>query len=126
MIAGLCVITLFQWLIPFGASYLIIMVALAGVYLIGGRIADLVVSVALVGALLGFLRYNFYPAKIFLGNSGSLCLGYLLAIFALRESAHDIPVLALVVPVVAMGLPILDKGTSHHASSDRRETVIYR
>jgi len=112
MIAGLYVITLFQWLIPFGASYLIIMVALAGVYLIGGRIADLVVSVALVGALLGFLRYNFYPAKIFMGDSGSLFLGYLLAVFALKGRAHDVPVLALVIPVVAMGLPILDTGTS--------------
>ena len=90
----------------------IIMIGLAGVYLIGGRIADLVVSVALVGALLGFLRYNFYPAKIFMGDSGSLFLGYLLAVFALKGRAHDVPVLALVIPVVAMGLPILYTGTS--------------
>ena len=90
----------------------IIMIGLAGVYLIGGRIADIVVSVALVGSLLGFLRYNFHPAKIFMGDSGSLFLGYLLAVFALKGRAHDLPLLALVIPVVAMGLPILDTGTS--------------
>ena len=47
-----------------------------------------------------------------MGDSGSLFLGYLLAVFALKGRAHDVPVLALIIPVVAMGLPILDTGTS--------------
>lgn len=90
----------------------IILVGLAAVYLIGGRVVDIVLSVALVGSLLGFLRHNFHPAKIFMGDSGSLFLGYLLAVYALHGKAHDLPVLALVIPAVAMGLPILDTGTS--------------
>ncbi len=90
----------------------IVLIGLAAVYLIGGRVVDIVLSVALVGALLGFLRYNFHPAKIFMGDCGSLFLGYLLAVYALHGKAHELPVLALVIPAVAMGLPILDTGTS--------------
>ncbi len=90
----------------------IILASLAGVYLIGGKMVDLVLCVALIGSLVGFLRYNFYPARIFMGDSGSLFLGYLLAVYALHGKAHEIPVIALVIPVVAMGLPILDTGTS--------------
>ncbi len=81
---------------------------LVGVHAIQGDPVALVLAVAVVGALIGFLRYNFNPASIFMGDSGSLFLGYLLAAYALRGTAHPNPVLALVIPVVAMGLPILD------------------
>ncbi len=65
---------------------------------------------SLAGATLGFLRYNFNPASIFMGDSGSLFLGYLLAtssIWSVRKSATAVLV---IFPVVALGLPLLDTG----------------
>lgn len=75
---------------------------------IGGDFGALVLVAAIGGALLGFLRYNFAPASIFMGDSGSLFLGYSLAAYALRGSSHATPVLALVIPAVIMGIPVLD------------------
>ena len=63
---------------------------------------------ALGGALLGFLRYNFNPASIFLGDSGSLFLGFFLATTALATNHKSTTAVALLVPIVALGLPIGD------------------
>ena len=86
----------------------IALAGLAGVHAAGGDFGALVLVAALAGALVGFLRFNFAPASIFMGDSGSLFLGYLLGAYALRGSAHAHPVLLLVIPVVVMGLPVLD------------------
>jgi hypothetical protein len=65
-------------------------------------------AVIMVGALLGFLRYNFHPAKIFLGDSGSLFLGFVLATLSLQASAKSTTVYTFLVPFFALGLPLLD------------------
>jgi glycosyl transferase family 4 len=67
-----------------------------------------VILAALAGATLGFLRYNFHPASIFLGDSGSLLLGFMLALLALRNSQKSSTAFAIAVPIVAFGLPVLD------------------
>jgi UDP-GlcNAc:undecaprenyl-phosphate/decaprenyl-phosphate GlcNAc-1-phosphate transferase len=69
-------------------------------------------SVVLAGAILGFLRYNFHPASIFLGDSGSLFIGFLLSALALQGSQKASTALAVAIPVVAFGLPLLDVGLS--------------
>ena len=66
------------------------------------------VAVILAGALLGFLRYNFNPAKIFLGDSGSLFLGFVLAVLSIRGSTKGSTAFALLIPALSLGLPILD------------------
>lgn len=66
------------------------------------------VTVILLGSVLGFLRYNFYPAKIFLGDCGALFLGFLVACMAIRSSQISATSVALLVPIIALGLPILD------------------
>jgi UDP-GlcNAc:undecaprenyl-phosphate GlcNAc-1-phosphate transferase len=66
------------------------------------------VSIVLAGSVLGFLRYNFHPATIFLGDSGSLLLGFLLAIFSVQGSSQGPTVLAMMAPILALGLPIMD------------------
>lgn len=66
------------------------------------------VSMALAGATLGFLKYNFHPAKIFMGDSGSLFLGFTLASLALWGNRKSTVAIALLVSVIAMGVPILD------------------
>ena len=67
-----------------------------------------VTSITLIGASVAFLRFNFYPAKIFLGDTGSLFLGFLIACIAVRSSQLSTTTFAFVVPVIALGLPILD------------------
>jgi UDP-GlcNAc:undecaprenyl-phosphate GlcNAc-1-phosphate transferase len=65
-------------------------------------------SVALAGALLGFLRFNFAPASIFLGDCGSLFLGFTLAALAVRGSMKSSTAIAVFAPLLALALPILD------------------
>ena len=62
----------------------------------------------LAGGLLGFLRYNFHPASIFMGDSGSLFVGFILATTALETHEKTTTAVSLLVPLVALGLPIGD------------------
>ncbi len=66
------------------------------------------VLAALAGATAGFLRYNFNPASIFLGDSGSLLLGFLLALLSIESSQKSTTAFAVAVPLVSLGLPVLD------------------
>ncbi len=65
-------------------------------------------SATLAGAILGFLCYNFSPASIFMGDSGSLFIGFMIASIALRGSQKSSTAVVLLIPVVALGLPITD------------------
>jgi UDP-GlcNAc:undecaprenyl-phosphate/decaprenyl-phosphate GlcNAc-1-phosphate transferase len=67
-----------------------------------------VMSLALAGAILGFLRFNFNPATIFLGDSGSLLIGFLLSALALAGAEKAPTLVAVAIPVVSFGLPILE------------------
>jgi UDP-GlcNAc:undecaprenyl-phosphate GlcNAc-1-phosphate transferase len=78
------------------------------VSLIQGNYFVCTLAITLAGALLGFLRFNFAPATIFLGDSGSLFLGFVLAALAIHTSQKSSTLIAIVVPFVAFGLPLLD------------------
>jgi UDP-GlcNAc:undecaprenyl-phosphate GlcNAc-1-phosphate transferase len=65
-------------------------------------------TVPLAGALFGFLRYNFNPASIFLGDSGSLTLGFLLGCFAVLWGQKSATVLGMTAPLMALAVPLLD------------------
>jgi UDP-GlcNAc:undecaprenyl-phosphate GlcNAc-1-phosphate transferase len=65
-------------------------------------------SIILGGATIGFLRYNFNPAKLFLGDSGSMLLGFFLASTAVIGSQKSATVAAILIPITALGLPIAD------------------
>lgn len=67
-----------------------------------------VIIVSMAGAALGFLQYNFNPAKIFMGDTGSMLLGYTMAVSAVLGLVKTAAAVALVVPIIALGLPILD------------------
>jgi len=75
---------------------------------IGGFSGAALVTLVLAGATLGFLFYNFHPASIFLGDSGSLFLGFMLAGIGLLSSQKSSTAIAVAIPVVSLGLPVLD------------------
>jgi UDP-GlcNAc:undecaprenyl-phosphate GlcNAc-1-phosphate transferase len=70
------------------------------------------ISVTLAGAILGFLRFNFNPATILLGDSGSLVNGFMLSALALAGSQKAPTFVAVAIPVVSFGLPILETSLS--------------
>jgi UDP-GlcNAc:undecaprenyl-phosphate GlcNAc-1-phosphate transferase len=92
-----------------GASLFAALVML-GVSLVNGRVLVTVVSIALVGALIGFLRYNFNPASIFLGDSGALFIGFLLAALSVTGTQKASTVVAVAIPLMAFALPVIDTG----------------
>lgn len=73
-----------------------------------GQVGPAVWMAALLGACLGFLRYNFSPARIFMGDSGALFLGFTLAVVALAGYFKTATVAGLVVPLFALSLPVLN------------------
>jgi UDP-GlcNAc:undecaprenyl-phosphate/decaprenyl-phosphate GlcNAc-1-phosphate transferase len=82
------------------------------VALLNGSSMVTVMTIALAGAILGFLRYNFNPATIFLGDSGSLFIGFLLSALALAGAQKSPTIVAVAIPVVSFGLPILETSLS--------------
>ena len=73
-----------------------------------GRLIDVVPIVALAGACLGFLRYNFSPASIFLGDSGSMFIGFVLATIPLISGGKSAFLASVGAPLLVMGVPIFD------------------
>jgi len=76
--------------------------------IIQGQARVTVVALALSGALAGFLRYNFNPASIFLGDSGSLFVGFILAALSIQGSQKASTAVAVAIPILAFGLPVVD------------------
>lgn len=67
-----------------------------------------IILAGIAGATAAFLRYNFNPASIFMGDSGSLFLGFAIATLAVESSQKSAAAFAVAVPIVALGLPLLD------------------
>ena len=80
-------------------------------YIHGDKYGMLVVCLAMLcvaGSCIGFLPYNFHPAKTFMGDGGSLFLGFMLAVMAVVGPLKQATVIAVVVPVIVLGIPIFD------------------
>lgn len=65
-------------------------------------------AIILAGATIGFLRYNFHPAKVFMGDTGSLFLGFNLSVLAVMGVAKSVTFISLAAPVLVLGVPIFD------------------
>lgn len=83
-------------------------IVLLVVSLVSGDYLIAFLTVALAGALVGFLRFNFNPASIFLGDGGSLFIGFMLSAIGLVGSQKASTMVVVAIPVVCFGLPILD------------------
>jgi len=91
-----------------GVSFLVCIV-LFTLCMIDGKDPVVTIGLAsLAGASLGFLRYNFNPASIFLGDSGSYFLGYMLATLSILGSMKSHTVVSILIPMIALGLPLMD------------------
>jgi UDP-GlcNAc:undecaprenyl-phosphate GlcNAc-1-phosphate transferase len=91
--AGVCCIS--------GATFAVIALSL-------DRPDAAVLSAIVAGACLGFLRHNFYPARIFMGDSGALLLGFVLATISIQGTLKTAATVALFFPLLALAVPILD------------------
>lgn len=85
------------------SAFFLLLAALSGQYLVG------ILSAALLGACLGFLIYNFNPASIFMGDTGTLFLGFVLAAVGIKlRFPANTPFVTWMVPVLILGVPIFD------------------
>jgi UDP-GlcNAc:undecaprenyl-phosphate GlcNAc-1-phosphate transferase len=91
--AGVCAIS--------GATFAIIELSL-------GRIGAAILAAIVCGACLGFLRHNFYPARIFMGDSGALLLGYTLAAISVQGLLKTAALATLLLPLLVLAVPVLD------------------
>ncbi len=80
----------------------------AALGLLGAQPLVPIVAAALAGSALGFLAHNRHPAKIFMGDAGSLFLGFLLALLGLRLRFDNLVQVTFLIPVIVLGIPILD------------------
>jgi|SRR5579863_549354 len=78
--------------------------------LLAQNIGLAIVTIPLAGALLGILRFNFNPASIFLGDSGSLFIGFLLGCYSVLWSQKSATILGMTAPLIALSIPLLDTG----------------
>ncbi len=83
-------------------------VAIAYTAYIHGMYTVTLAMLALAGSALGFLPFNFHPAKIFMGDSGSLYLGFMLATISMIGPVKSATIVATIVPVLVLGVPIFD------------------
>jgi UDP-GlcNAc:undecaprenyl-phosphate GlcNAc-1-phosphate transferase len=77
-----------------------------------GNLPLALATMPLAGCLLGFLRYNFNPASVFLGDSGSLLIGFLLGCYGALWSEKSVTLVAMTVPILALSIPLADVALS--------------
>lgn len=73
-----------------------------------GLPTDAIVLASMMGALFGFLRYNFHPARIFLGDTGSMLIGFFIASIALVSTGERFTLATLLLPLIVAGIPLID------------------
>jgi UDP-GlcNAc:undecaprenyl-phosphate GlcNAc-1-phosphate transferase len=73
-----------------------------------GKVDAAILSAIVFGACIGFLRHNFYPARIFMGDSGALLLGYVLAVVSVQGLLKTAATVALFFPLLVLAVPIVD------------------
>ncbi|TVQ09685.1 MAG: undecaprenyl/decaprenyl-phosphate alpha-N-acetylglucosaminyl 1-phosphate transferase [Balneolaceae bacterium] len=95
-----------------GGVVIIVLLTLSLTYVSVGNYALFPMVVVVTGSLLGFLRYNFYPAAIFMGDTGSMFLGYIVACYAVVGIGSATTATSTLIPFIAIGLPLIDTAMS--------------
>ncbi|MDX8361184.1 MULTISPECIES: MraY family glycosyltransferase [Bacillaceae] len=85
----------------------IALITITGMAMIKGDIFVVSIGLIMLGSIIGFLFYNFHPAKIFMGDTGALFLGYMIAVLSLL-GFKNVTFISLIVPIIVLGVPISD------------------
>jgi UDP-GlcNAc:undecaprenyl-phosphate GlcNAc-1-phosphate transferase len=85
----------------------IALLSIAGMAMIMGNIYVMVIALILAASSIGFLVYNFHPAKIFMGDTGALFLGYMISVLSLL-GFKNVTFISLIIPIIILGVPISD------------------
>jgi UDP-GlcNAc:undecaprenyl-phosphate GlcNAc-1-phosphate transferase len=83
-------------------------IALAFITWFTGSRFNALILLILAGALVGFLYYNWHPAKLFMGDTGSMCIGYILGVAGLNATSQVATISAVLIPLLICGVPVLD------------------
>ncbi|XKG87066.1 undecaprenyl/decaprenyl-phosphate alpha-N-acetylglucosaminyl 1-phosphate transferase [Sutcliffiella horikoshii] len=75
---------------------------------LGGKELILTLSLIILGSTIGFLFYNFHPAKIFMGDTGALFLGYCISVLSLLGLYKSVTLFSFVIPIIILGVPVFD------------------
>ncbi|UFT98875.1 undecaprenyl/decaprenyl-phosphate alpha-N-acetylglucosaminyl 1-phosphate transferase [Radiobacillus kanasensis] len=86
----------------------IALLTISGMAISLGNTFVALLGIMLLSSTLGFLVYNFYPAKIFMGDTGSLLLGYMISVLSLMGLYKNVTFFSLLIPVIILGVPLLD------------------
>ncbi|WP_449623018.1 MraY family glycosyltransferase, partial [Robertmurraya sp. Marseille-Q9965] len=76
--------------------------------IVNSQIVVLSLAILIIGSTLGFLFYNFHPAKIFMGDTGSQFLGFTIAIISIIGFYKSVTIFSLVIPIIILGVPLFD------------------
>jgi UDP-GlcNAc:undecaprenyl-phosphate GlcNAc-1-phosphate transferase len=91
-----------------GGTTFLCLCALAMLAYIGGQASSAALALAFAGAVLGFLRFNTFPASIFMGDAGSQLLGFAVGVLSLRATQGGESMISAATPILLLALPILD------------------
>ena len=83
-------------------------VCMGSMFILNNSLIEGVLVLSIGAGCLGFLRYNFHPAKIFMGDSGSMFIGFVFGIVGIASSYKAVTLTAVLIPILAMGVPIFD------------------
>lgn len=86
----------------------IVLLTISGMAIVMGNPLVALIAFLLLGSTLGFLIFNFHPAKIFMGDTGSLFLGYMIGVLAIMGLFKNVALFSIMVPIIVLGVPILD------------------
>ncbi len=87
---------------------LIASIVIFSIVMLNGNGLAAVITIALIGGCLGFLRYNYSPASIFMGDGGSMFLGFILSAVSIQASYKGTNTASVLIPIMILGIPLLD------------------
>lgn len=95
-----------------GTIGVVMSIAMGVMAIYQGSMVTAIIAISLAGALVGFLRFNFPPAKVYLGDTGSMLIGFLLAALAIRCTFKQNSAYAFFAPVALLAIPFIDTGAA--------------
>lgn len=108
-----------------GGISILVLIVLAVSSLYFGHPKTTLICLMLIGSILGFLRFNFYPSRLFMGDAGSLLLGYNIAVLSIITVMNQPKPMSFMIPVLACGVPLYDTITSIMRRILRKQNIFF-